>query len=464
MDMLSKSLAIATTFFILSLISERFITWFKLYFFKKGNTLLWVFFNWEKDYSVKSDDPVFEKEREQRILLLNISLSIFIAFLVHANLFELLSSDDPGMKLGWKNYPFSFSELFGCLFSGLLMSLGSKFWHDTLDMLFYTKNLKEKLGDKATYDMNNLKELDEWVATTSADFVKKVFDENKAILKNIAGVISVGIGHNNDSHYIEVVTTSNDTHLIPQSFPYYLPNNAVRKIDVKVVVSNPIVTQGSLSFKSDLTNLVKPTNYGSYGLAVKFKETKGNHKMLLTCYHVVIGMNHKYDDFKYINEEDIISPHNTTTVVGSIRNGVRNSYIDAAIIDINGIEISNQLPDGKFIQKNKSLFTTERKNTDVKIYGYKTNSAQAAGKITGYKHDVTICYDLPDGSGTENWELKKLISISNNGKAISVGGDSGSAVLDSDNNIIGIVVAGNDTATYAIPIETIFEQLNIELI
>ena len=189
MNQLGHSIEIATMFFILSLISERFITWFKLYFFKKGNTLFWIFFNWKRDYSVKTDDPEFEKDREQRILLLNIGLSIFIAFLVHANLFTLLHQDGETLtQLGWQGYELTcdsekmgqfFLELFGCIFAGLLMSLGSKFWHDTLDLLFYTKNLKNKMVDKQTYKMNTLKELDDWVAATESDMIKKVFEERK---------------------------------------------------------------------------------------------------------------------------------------------------------------------------------------------------------------------------------------------------------------------------------------------
>jgi hypothetical protein len=473
MDMLSKSIAIVTVFFILSLISERFITWFKLYFFKKGNTLLWYFFDWEKDYSIKTDDPAFEKEREQRILALNISLSILIALLIHANLFTLLKYD-PTTCLGWQDFKLNnkdkfdwsilFLELIGCMIGGLLMSLGSKFWHDTLDMLFYAKDLKAKLSDKETYKMSALKELDEWIAITEADIVKKVFEENKNILKNIPDVISVGIGQNNETKYIEVVTTNNNTHLIPNSFPYYLPNNSVRKIDVKIIVSSPIITHGNLTFKSDLTNQNKPANYGSYGLVVKFKGTEGNKKMLLTCYHVVIGKGHSYNNFNYIGEENIISPHNSTTVVGTIRNAVRNNSIDAAIIDIDDtLSVSNKLPNGKSIIKT-NLLKDEINNLDARIFGYKTNKTSGVGKITGKNHDVTINYELPDGTGYEKWDLKDLLAISNDNKAISVSGDSGSAVLDNYNNVIGIVVAGSDTHTYAIPIETIFEQLNIELI
>jgi hypothetical protein len=64
----------------------------------------------------------------------------------------------------------------------------------------------------------------------------------------------------------------------------------------------------------------------------------------------------------------------------------------------------------------------------------------------------------------ENWELFNLISISNNGKSISSPGDSGAAVLDDENRVLGIVVAGSDKITYAIPIKTILDNLNLTIL
>lgn len=476
MENLDKGIAIVIVFFILSLISERFITWFKLHFFKKGNTMFGYFFNWEKDYSVKTDDPVFEKEREQRILLLNISLNIFIAFLIHANIFRILH-DNPLQHLGWEHDYFNnndkgfFYEILGCIFGGLLMSFGSKFWHDTLDMLYYTKNLKEKLGDTETYKMNTLKELDDWIATTEADMVKKVFEEHKVALKNLKNVISVGISQDqNNSKFIEVIITDTDTHLIPTSIPYYLPNNAVRKIPVQAFVSSKIITQNSqLTFGNNLINNTRPTSFGSYGLAVKFKESKDTPHLILSCYHVVIGKNHEFRAFRFQDEESIISDNksnNTKTEVGRIRNAVRNNVIDAAVVEVkNNLSISNQLPNGASINKTRTIRYEEQFNDiPVRIYGYLSQSNTAMGKIKSINNHATVEYTLPDDGGKENWDLYGLIAITNNGQSISQPGDSGAALLDNENNVIGIIVGGSNVYTYAIPIQSIFDQLNIELL
>ena len=43
----------------------------------------------------------------------------------------------------------------------------------------------------------------------------------------------------------------------------------------------------------------------------------------------------------------------------------------------------------------------------------------------------------------------------------SAKGDSGAPVMDNKNQILGIVVGGNDDYTYAIPIQRIINQLKI---
>ncbi|KRB56364.1 hypothetical protein [Flavobacterium sp. Root186] len=477
MDKLGQSIQIATVFFILSLVSERFITWFKLYFFKKGNTLL-GFFNWDEDYSAKSDDPVLEKKREEKILALNISLSILIAFLINANLFTLLKGD-PTNSLGWQNFELHykdeidwsliFLELIGCIVGGLLMSLGSKFWHDTLDMLYYTKNLKDKLVEKETYKINTLKELDEWIAVSEADIIQKAFEEHKATLKNLKNVISVGISHDqNNSKFISVVISDTDIHLIPTSIPYFLPNNLVKTIPVKVFPSSKITTQSNqITFGDNLVNNSRPNFFGSYGLAVKFKGKNDASNLILSCYHVVIGKNHDFKTFRFQNEEDIISTSKKEkTEIGTIRNAVRNNLIDAAIVEVEkSLSISNNLPNGKNINKTRSISYSEQfNNIPVRIYGFLNQSNTAMGSIHSINNHATIEYTLPNNGGKEDWDLYGLIAINNDGKSISQPGDSGAPLLDNDNNIIGIIVAGSDTFTYAIPIQSIFDQLNIELL
>ena len=47
---------------------------------------------------------------------------------------------------------------------------------------------------------------------------------------------------------------------------------------------------------------------------------------------------------------------------------------------------------------------------------------------------------------------------------MSEGGDSGSAVLDEDRNIVGLLYAGSPRATLINPIQTVLGLLNVEIV
>lgn len=467
--MYEKLITVATMLFILSMISERVVTFFKLWCVK-GNSFLFIIVSKEMDTSKKYENEELENKRQRAILAINLTIAFFIALISKASLFEMFTYDstkDLNFLLGWDFATLDphkfFSIIVGCGLTACFISLGSKFWHDLLDMLYYAKNLKEKLVDKATYEMNNVKNIDEWLFFPEDKIILKLYEDNKEFLKKKANVTAVGIGQEKGSYYIEVMVTK-PTGEIPAFLSYMLPNNKVRNYPVKVIVSSPIVTHGSLSFRSDLTNQERLSNFGSFGLGVKFKGSDGNSKMLLTCYHVIIGDNDDFYSFKYTKNDNVVSPHNDEeAIVGRVRDAIRNNEIDAAIIDIeNGIDISNELPNGEgtisstLVIKNDEPFNT----IPVRIYGHLNNTT---GKITSVNNNASIVYTLPNGT-KQNWELTGLIAVSDFGNPISQEGDSGSALIDDKNNVIGIVVAGNDSTTYIIPIETIFYQLNIELL
>jgi hypothetical protein len=49
------------------------------------------------------------------------------------------------------------------------------------------------------------------------------------------------------------------------------------------------------------------------------------------------------------------------------------------------------------------------------------------------------------------------------GGAMSEGGDSGSALLDTDNNLVGLLFAGSDTTTIFNRIQNVFSALGVGL-
>ena len=108
----------------------------------------------------QQDDPKAEKERELAITQTSLLVSIIVALIVKANLFEILTHlEAPWETLGWVTLEGSqwvrsmaaasassiLYSLGGSALTGIAMGFGSKFWHDMLDVVFNAQeNLKRR--------------------------------------------------------------------------------------------------------------------------------------------------------------------------------------------------------------------------------------------------------------------------------------------------------------------------------
>ncbi len=84
------------------------------------------------------------------------------------------------------------------------------------------------------------------------------------------------------------------------------------------------------------------------------------------------------------------------------------------------------------------------------------------GKVTSTDASVTINY----GDGLGNHTLKKQIRVepdTSNSNQFSDHGDSGSVVVDATNKVIGLLFGGSSVATYANPIQSVLDELNVDL-
>ena len=95
------------------------------------------------------------------------------------------------------------------------------------------------------------------------------------------------------------------------------------------------------------------------------------------------------------------------------------------------------------------------------VMGTLGTAVQKSGRTTGYTKgeiqqiDVTSRVDYGGKTATFTGQLLA--------GAISQGGDSGSAVLDMNGNVIGLLFAGSDTSTLINPIQDVLEALTVEV-
>jgi hypothetical protein len=100
-----------------------------------------------------------KRDQEIEVSLLSFIVALVIAFVFNANMIALFQSKEFG-DLGWGErfpvdfenlrldnaYEFSMVAFIGFLISGFFLTFGSKFFHDLLDLLLESKNLKKNFN------------------------------------------------------------------------------------------------------------------------------------------------------------------------------------------------------------------------------------------------------------------------------------------------------------------------------
>jgi hypothetical protein len=473
-DLLDKAIAIAIMLFILSMIAERIITWVKLQFGKPGHSLL--FFSTEdEDDSQRNEDPQKEKKRELKILGLNIVISVLISLLAGADFFAILGAAEPFKALGYPN-PCSISvsikelgaaaliykvvgRIFGSVLTGLFISLGSKFWHDMLDMLFYTKNIKEKLVNPDTYNVKSIDELDEFIRFNENDLVNLAIAQHELVLKakfhNIRFINdTVVIRQGKSTEVMAIFLTDNNSAGLPETVPVKLPSGKTYQVEVEII-SNTGMARVSNGLTASLYNTIFPTAPGSGCCILK----NGTEHFLLTNCHVLTGGFNRsplfnVNDSVFYNDREIgLWHYGSISAVGDLAT-VKIDDIDRFLADNDHEQFNNQiyiLSKPKDIKKRVSVRGSVTKlNTNAFIVDivfdrvgveYKDGSTQKFRQaiMIGDRPDLNSCLPPVDF------------------------GDSGGVVFDLDNRLIGIITAKDDKYAYATPIEQFIREFNFQI-
>ncbi|MBK7234033.1 MAG: trypsin-like peptidase domain-containing protein [Saprospiraceae bacterium] len=472
MDILQQIIQLVTILFLLSMVCERIADFLKHYlsnshifqiqkdFFKVGDTL-----------TKSPKDDAKEQARIFRILKINVWSGILLAAILKADLIKIFNNiNEPGKTLGWNNiseYGVLDSILlpFGIILTGCFISFGSKFWHDLLDILYQIKNTKRVLADPETYKVDNIKTLQKLFDTYQSDFIKAAYLEAKTKFMAIESVKAIGIKSNELGYYFEITVNRNEP-TIDQFYQYLLDDGTPQNIPIKLVViaENDKIFAHSVDLSGMVFDITQPDKWGTLGVIVKPTDNASNKRYLLTCCHNLVNPIRKI----YENDSDKIKTGTidaaTTKEIGIVFKADRDHEMDAALVEIDILDkrIINSVPQMGNPQKSRQLFNRDAGNVTAFIYGAKSgveSQSISKGIVTSIYNSIKVEYD-----DNPEFVLINTIAISNNGRAISQGGDSGACVLDRDNNVIGLVVAGNSQVTYALPITTLLTKLNVQLI
>ncbi len=474
-DLLSEYIGLVVLLFLLSMICERLADFLKSFLSEaNANDGLGLYLRkWLRIGNLlqkSAPGSISEERRAYRILKINLFCGFFTALFLHADLFSIIEhKSEPFKAIGWGKVKFFFDEgfkwdigggllfLIGCFATGFFISFGSKFWHDLLDLLYNVKNIKRAILDAETYKSDNVQAIEKRVQTFPSSYIHAAHLEAKQKLIDNPNVKAVCLKCDNYGYYLEVSVQQPDPS-IGETYVYDLePGNGQSIRMVTLVLGKDVIRAHTANLSSRIFASGNPDKFGTLGCLVKPTDRFNRKKYILTCCHNFLEPS---TDLPYESKRKLqVAVTEEKTIVGTLYRAERDKEMDAALIEIDEAQvddINNFLPSRGQPKGIRSLYKDDINKAVVVLNGAKSKSQR--GKLAGIYCDIKIQYEL------DEFTLINMLSISNENTTMSQGGDSGSVVMDTENNIIGLVVAGNDQQTFVMPIQVIFQKMNIELL
>ncbi|MBL7899126.1 MAG: hypothetical protein JNJ99_11385, partial [Crocinitomicaceae bacterium] len=172
---MEKFIAVTMVLLILSMITEKI-----------GNFVKMAQVSWIQKLMIAKDD----KEREHKIQKMSMVIGIGVAVVSKANIFALYTGKED-FDFFWTSNDFKagiwplISTVTGSVLCGLFLSLGSKFFHDLLDMLLQVKNLKRKLVSGEEIKVETIEEYDKYLSDIEPRSMEQFLEKYFAAFSNI---------------------------------------------------------------------------------------------------------------------------------------------------------------------------------------------------------------------------------------------------------------------------------------
>ncbi|QIL42371.1 trypsin-like peptidase domain-containing protein [Pedobacter sp. HDW13] len=504
--------------FILSQVSERVANFLKLKLSdsrlvlqgtKLGFLLKPFTFNNTK---VRTFDAAREKEREYRILKINLFIGFLIALSFRADLFCLFRyiSNDPVSHLGWIKYKEDTAEvreflgerdltgilvalytLAGCLLTGIFLSFGSKFWHDLIDLVLQIKNYKSML---TTEGIQKIEKQFSGLETTQQDSlidnaIEENYDNWKAQYPNIVGCSSglkVTDGSPQPQKAIIFKVSDKKTAVqlagsksIPPEISYKglsIPTDVIQINQPRTMqIQHPGDNYAISLIGTNVSLDQQAKDFGSVGLKVK----RGNDEFMLSCCHVyypiaignlnpVLADNqfqtplHQLQTMVTIPSKEYRSLQGKSpspVLTGFAVEGRLSRYVDAAlsVITQGSLDNSSFFYNGLGQRKVTAELPDDqiKKGLEVEIFGC------VSGRITGKVKEIAKRTEVRIvGPGYAfTYQFNDLIVV----EAGCQPGDSGAPVLTPKGEVVGILSAGDTELSYVVPFQSIKNNLTITL-
>ena len=357
-------------------------------------------------------------------------------------------------------HPLTF-KFWGIIITTLALSLGAQFWYDLLKKLVALRGAgvkPEERDEKLKEELEIKKNGNDGLRTIEFDPLKQVIAQNRNYWESLPGFISVDeeIDKTN-RRYIKLTFEKNNAPYIEKKFI---------ASDTEVWVRSVEGSKGNLGvepIREALHGALLQLNTNSWGTPAGIvKNIRTGKYSILTCGHVV-----RTEKSSFLNK-DLSAIHiknrNERTYIGKATNMVMSGYCDAGIIDLDiSINELTQIREIPHIKKYRDTYFN-LKGAQVTI---KTLSKDINGQVV--KTDKYFSFN-DGGSNVRYLDLLK-ISFPNGSSpevntTLTLNGDSGSLILDSEQIPIGILVGSGWEEgipySFGIKMKDIFQILQID--
>lgn len=475
-----KLIPAVTALFILSIVSERIVEFIKRQFSGKG-----IVPNLQQRYP---DGSTEEEKRISRNIILSIICGIATALIFKADLYAIITymmTDHSGdnLGIGWHDiYPYFKNQCLDYVFSillciptGFFLSLGSKFWHDLVDLLLHIKEARRKIAtlNKAGDDPNIRFQVLPYGDQKKIidDFIDIKYEQYRQLFPGINGMYAgykIKDGQRLPLMSLVVQVEKKKEKVLSEKFPpmiaigeYQFPTDIVpvgksefHRQDHQYygyeLLPNKTLLGASISRNGEIT-------LGSLSV-VAYKGNNKEKKYLLSCYHVLCRDEWIIGQYKYNNEKNIdavicgYSVGRDVKRVGKIVQGEFSEICDAAIVEFNDqFNIENTPYDLDPIIGYIKSFNELKYGQEC--YSSGTISGKVKTSIREFNFHKTVSVNGRDHTFTN------IIQIG----ICSTYGDSGAPVVTKNNKLIGIIIGGDDFGSYCIPFFDIKNRLNIDI-
>jgi hypothetical protein len=250
---------------------------------------------------------------------------------------------------------------------------------------------------------------------------------------------------------------------------YQLPTDVVPLHNRMTAIADPALLCDAFAVKRPGCSVARHANNKGTG-TVGLKVYRDSIAYILSCYHVFCYPEFKNNTFEFNPESAsgaplLVSPSLRDETdpqkrkdLATVTEGILNNQMDGAIALLN----ENTPFTDKICSIDKrpgSVLKIEKKHADAHhaIVSVGRTSGILYGSIQDHSLNIDVDYEVEGEIKT--FKFEKVILANQRAK----GGDSGAAVLDGSNNVIGIIAATTGSQTCIIPISRLLEKFSITL-